>query len=49
MRREDIQGQMEPVFNPYKNRLKDIIDSNIDDGVSRKSNLLKSSKPSALI
>lgn len=40
MREKNTQEQIELVFNPYKNSLKNIIDSNIDDRVSGKNNFL---------
>lgn len=40
MKEKDTQGQIESVFNLYKNNLKDIIDSNINNGLFNKNNYL---------
>ena len=45
MKKGDTHRQTEPVFDPYKNNLEDIMDSNIDDGLSGKNNYLRPSKP----
>ena len=47
MREGDTQGQTEPVFDPYRDSLEDVIDSDVDDGVPGKNNPLQPSKPSA--
>ena len=47
MREGDTQGQTEPVFDLERNSLKDVIDSDVDDGVSGRSNPLRLLKPSA--
>ena len=47
MREKDTQGQTEPVFDPYKDSLEDVMDSNVDDGVPSRNNPLRPSKPSA--
>lgn len=40
IREKDIQGQMESVSNFHRNSLENVMDSNIDDGVAGKKNLL---------
>lgn len=40
MRKKNIQGQIKPVFDPYKNSLKNVIDNNIDDKISSTNNFL---------
>lgn len=47
MKEEDTQEQTQPVFDLYSNSLKDVIDTNIDDGLSVKNNYLRLLKPSA--
>lgn len=47
MREKGIQKQIESVFDPYRNSLKDVIDSNIDDRVYSRKNPLQLSKPNA--
>ena len=47
MREEDTQGQTEPVFDPYRDSLEDVIDSDVDDGVPGRNNPLRPSKASA--
>ena len=44
MRKEDTQEQTEPMFDPYKDGLEDVINSNIDDRVPGKNNPLQPSK-----
>lgn len=41
MREGDTQRQTELVFDLYKDNLEDIMDSNIDDGVSGRNNSLR--------
>ena len=47
MREGDTQRQTEPVFDPYRDSLEDVMDSNIDDGVPGRNNSLQPSKCSA--
>lgn len=47
MRERDTQEQTGPVFDFYRNSLKNVMDSNIDNEVSGRNNLLRLSKPSA--
>ena len=47
MREGDTQGQTEPVFDPYRDSLEDVMDSNVDNGVPGRNNPLRPSKPSA--
>ena len=47
MREADSQEQTEPVFDPYRDSLKNVMDSNVDDGVPGRNNPLQPSKPSA--
>ena len=47
MRKGDTQGQIEPVFDPYRDSLEDVMDSNVDKGVPGRNNPLRPSKPSA--
>lgn len=42
----DTQEQTEPLFDYYRDSLKDVIDNNIDNVVSSRNNLLQLSKPS---
>ena len=47
VRERDTQGQTEPVFDPYRDSLEDVMDSNVDNGVPGRNNPLRPSKPSA--
>ena len=47
MREGDTQGQTEPMFDPYRDSLKDVMDSNINDGVPGRNNSLQPSKSNA--
>ena len=47
IRKKDTSGQIELVFNLYRNILKDVMDSNINNKVFGRNNLLQLSKPSA--
>lgn len=47
MRERDTEGQMELVFDPYKDRLEDIKNSNINNRVPDKINLLQTSTSNA--
>lgn len=49
IREKNIQEQIKPIFDFYKNSLVNIIDSNIDNRIPSKNNLLKLSKPSILV
>lgn len=40
MRKRDFQRQKKLVFNLYRDKLKDIMNNNIDDGVPNRNNLL---------
>lgn len=40
MRKKDIQGQIRPIFDFYRDSLEDIINSNINDGKLGKNNFL---------
>lgn len=46
IKEKNIQKQIKIVFDFYKNSLKDIIYSNIDNGVFKRNNLLQLLKPS---
>ena len=47
MREGDMQGQIEPLFDLYRDRLEDVIDNDVDDGVHGRNNPLQLLKPSA--
>ena len=47
MREGDNQGQINPVFDPYRNSLENVMDSDIDNGVPGRNNPLRPSKSSA--
>lgn len=40
---------MEPIFEPYKDSLEDVIDSNINDRLPDKNNHLRPSKSNILV
>ena len=46
LREGDTQGQTKPVFDPYRDSLEDVINSDVDDGVPGRNNPLQPSKPS---
>lgn len=48
IRRKDMQEQIKPMFDSYGDNIEDVIDSNIDNDVSGRNNLLRLSKPSAI-
>lgn len=49
IRNRDTQGQTEPMFDPYRDSLEDVMDNNIDDEVASRNNFLQTSKPSMLV
>lgn len=46
MKKKDIQEQTEPVFDLYRDNVKNVIDTDIDDGLPNRNNYLQLLKPS---
>lgn len=46
MKEKDIQKQTEPVFDLYRDNVKDVIDTDINDALPSRNNYLQLLKPS---
>lgn len=49
IRERDTQGQIQPVFDPYRNSLDNVIDNNIDDEILDRNNLPRPTKPNTSV